>query len=61
MPSAHSLPLIIAGPMLRHCDEQHFTLWFVSKQPLSRLRLTLIGAEFDRELNDCEVHCIPLG
>lgn len=61
MPSASSIPLIIAGPSLRHCDQQHFTLWFVCKQPLSTLRLTLVGADFDRELNRDEVHCIPLG
>ncbi|MGS0683363.1 alkaline phosphatase family protein [Shewanella sp. 125m-7] len=61
MLSASSIPLIIAGPALRHCDEQHFTLWFVSREPLSTLRLALIGAEFDRELSDKEVQCICLG
>ncbi|GIU27906.1 alkaline phosphatase family protein [Shewanella schlegeliana] len=61
MSSASSIPLIIAGPSLRHCDQQHFTLWFVCKQPLSTLRLALVGTEFDRELSCDEVHCIPLG
>lgn len=58
---ASSIPLIIAGPSLRHCDQHHFTLWFVSKQRLSTLHLTLVGAEFDRELSGDEVHCIALG
>ncbi|WP_299804599.1 alkaline phosphatase D family protein [uncultured Shewanella sp.] len=61
MSSANSLPLIIAGPILRHCDEQHFTLWFVCRERLSSLRLALIGAEFDRQLSDKEAHCIRLG
>lgn len=61
MAADNSIPLIIAGPALRHCDEQHFTLWFVSKKPLQNLRLRLIGTEFDRELASDELHCIALG
>ncbi|MDX2321427.1 MAG: alkaline phosphatase D family protein [Moritella sp.] len=62
-PSAisESLPLIIAGPILRHCDEQHFTLWFVSEKLLSALSLTLQGADFSRLLSADEVHTIKLG
>lgn len=59
--SSESLPLIIAGPILRHCDEQHFTLWFVSAKPLSDLSLTLLGADFSRPLTSDEVHTIKLG
>jgi hypothetical protein len=36
-----SLPLILTGPTLRHCDTKHFTLSFVSREPLSELVLTL--------------------
>ncbi|GIC77882.1 alkaline phosphatase D family protein [Moritella sp. F3] len=59
--SADLLPLIIAGPILRHCDEQHFTLWFVSAKPLSVLSLSLKGADFSRVLTHDEVHIIKLG
>lgn len=59
--SADLLPLIIAGPILRHCDEQHFTLWFVSAKPLSDLSLILLGADFSRVLTHDEVHTIKLG
>ncbi|MCL1145476.1 alkaline phosphatase D family protein [Shewanella marinintestina] len=61
MPAAKPIPHIIAGPTLRHCDEQHFTLWFVCRERLSCLRLAILGADFDRELNASEIHCIPLG
>ena len=54
-----SLPLIIAGPMLRHCDSAHFTLWFVSREPLGALTLTL--AEQEIKLTEQQIHCIPLG
>lgn len=36
-----TLPFILAGPILRHCDTGHFTLWFVSREPLSDLTLHL--------------------
>lgn len=58
---SESLPLIIAGPILRHCDEQHFTLWFVCSEALSELSLTLQGADFSRLLVSEEVHRIKLG
>ncbi|PKG74419.1 metallophosphatase binding domain protein [Shewanella sp. GutCb] len=61
MSSENALPLIIAGPSLRHCDQQHFTLWFVSRERLSRLTLTIANAGFSRELTDDEVHIIELG
>ncbi|PKH05457.1 alkaline phosphatase D family protein [Moritella sp. Urea-trap-13] len=59
--NTESLPVVIAGPMLRHCDEQHFTLWFVSAKPLSDLSLILLGADLSRALNHDEVNCIKLG
>lgn len=54
-----TLPLILAGPMLRHCDATHFTLWFVSREPLTELTLRLGEQEFP--LQDAEVHYVPLG
>ncbi|WP_041420460.1 alkaline phosphatase D family protein [Shewanella violacea] len=39
MPAA--LPLVLAGPTLRHCDQDHFTLWFVSSTPMNQLTLHL--------------------
>lgn len=54
-----ALPLILAGPMLRHCDTSHFTLWFVSREPLTELQLAL--GEQSYGLAEEEVHCIPLG
>ncbi|MCL1125426.1 alkaline phosphatase D family protein [Shewanella surugensis] len=57
----NQLPLILAGPILRHCDETHFTLWFVSKVPLNRLNLILKNAAFKRTLNKNEIYCIKLG
>jgi len=55
------LPLVIAGPILRHCDTRHFTLWFVSSTPLSELSLRLQGADFSRQLTNDEVHTVKLG
>lgn len=57
----NQLPQILAGPILRHCDETHFTLWFVSKTPLNRLNLTLVNSSFNRALKNNEVYCIKLG
>lgn len=54
-----TLPLILAGPMLRHCDATHFTLWFVSREPLTELTLRLGEHEFP--LQDADVHYVPLG
>lgn len=54
-----TLPLILAGPMLRHCDATHFTLWFVSREPLTELMLRLGEHEFT--LQDADVHYVPLG
>lgn len=54
-----TLPLILAGPMLRHCDATHFTLWFVSREPLTELMLRLGEHEFP--LQDADVHYVPLG
>lgn len=54
-----TLPLILAGPMLRHCDATHFTLWFVSREPLTELTLRLGEQEFP--LQDADVHYVPLG
>jgi hypothetical protein len=37
------LPLILAGPFLRHCDNDNFTLCWISREPLTELELTLAG------------------
>ncbi|WP_299004207.1 alkaline phosphatase D family protein [uncultured Shewanella sp.] len=57
----NQLPLVLAGPILRHCDENHFTLWFVSKTPLNTLSLELENTPFNRSLNNDEIYCIQLG
>lgn len=54
-----TLPLILAGPMLRHCDATHFTLWFVSREPLTELTLRL--GEHELPLQDADVYYVPLG
>ena len=61
MPSKNALPLIIAGPSLRHCDQQHFTLWFVSRERLPQLNLSITNTDFKRQLTDEEVHVVKLG
>ncbi|MEM6189566.1 alkaline phosphatase D family protein [Shewanella scandinavica] len=45
--------------MLRHCDATHFTLWFVSREPLTELTLRLGEHKFP--LQDADVHYVPLG
>jgi hypothetical protein len=64
------LPLLIAGPMLRHCDRDNFTLWFVASKPMKSLTLTLSrlvndeGEEqtfFNKCLNTKQLDCIKLG
>ncbi|GGI80413.1 alkaline phosphatase D family protein [Shewanella gelidii] len=36
-----SLPLVLAGPILRHCDKDNFTLWLVTSKPLQQTQLHL--------------------
>ncbi|WP_394201454.1 alkaline phosphatase D family protein [Shewanella waksmanii] len=63
----NNLPLIIAGPMLRHCDNDHFTLWFVSRELLPELQLELTQAApqptslFTQALTPEQVTISPLG
>lgn len=59
--TAVSLPLVIAGPILRHCDEAHFTLWFVTSTRCNNLSLCLQGAELNRSLTEDEVFSVDLG
>ena len=57
------LPTILCGPILRHCDQQQITIWFVSVQPLSELRLQLRFSDQVQHL-DLDPHqlgYIPLG
>ncbi|MGB0893222.1 MAG: alkaline phosphatase D family protein [Parashewanella sp.] len=58
-----NLPLVIAGPILRHCDKDNFTLWFVTSKPVSDLTVL-----FSEDLNDVkislnsnQIHHVPLG
>lgn len=62
------LPLLIAGPMLRHCDRDNFTLWFVASRPMTSLTLTLSSVVSDEErtffnkhLENEQLDCIKLG
>ncbi|BDM63016.1 metallophosphatase-binding domain protein [Shewanella sp. NFH-SH190041] len=54
-----SLPLVLAGPVLRHCDADHFTLWFVTSAPLYTLTLTLEQQVITLQPED--VHTVQLG
>lgn len=54
-----TLPLLLAGPMLRHCDQENFTLWMVTSTQLHDLEL-LLGTN-PYPLNPDEVHYFPLG
>lgn len=57
MPTA--LPLVLAGPTLRHCDRDNFTLWFVSSAPMNELILHL--GEEKLILGNQQRHEIRLG
>ncbi|MCL1035705.1 alkaline phosphatase family protein [Shewanella submarina] len=54
-----SLPLVLAGPVLRHCDNNHFTLWFVTSSPMQQLTLTLGDKAY--QLGEADLHCVQLG
>ncbi|WP_434086779.1 alkaline phosphatase D family protein [Shewanella rhizosphaerae] len=54
-----TLPLLLTGPMLRHCDADHFTLTLVTSEPLSQLTLTL--GETQHLLADDAIECLELG
>ncbi|MCF1428903.1 MAG: alkaline phosphatase family protein [Shewanella sp.] len=54
-----SLPLMLAGPVLRHCNTHHFTLWFVTSSPLGVVTLNL--GERNIVLNGDNLHRIQLG
>ncbi|MCG9719972.1 alkaline phosphatase D family protein [Shewanella sp. Isolate7] len=54
-----TLPLLLTGPMLRHCDADHFTLTLVTSAPLSQLTLTL--GETRHLLEGDAVECLELG
>jgi len=68
MPEAQ-LPLVIAGPTLRHCDSDNFTLWYVSSEPMNELSLTLAlkhhsetsALVFKESLSPHQVHALRLG
>jgi len=68
MPEAQR-PLVIAGPILRHCDSDNFTLWYVSSEPMNELSLTLALKQadnttaelFNRPLRASQIHATRLG
>ena len=49
---AVTLPLLLAGPMLRHCDSDNICLLFVASKPLSALTLTLAEVEYPLGANE---------
>ncbi|WP_372870349.1 alkaline phosphatase D family protein [Shewanella sp.] len=51
-----SLPTLIAGPIVRHCDHSSMTLWLVSSRPLEAPVLTLNGNRHQPHIDE-----IPLG
>ncbi|AZQ12124.1 alkaline phosphatase family protein [Shewanella khirikhana] len=51
-----SLPTLIAGPIVRHCDQNTLTLWLVSSRPLNAPTLTLNGENYQPHIDE-----IPLG
>ncbi|QFU25164.1 alkaline phosphatase family protein [Shewanella eurypsychrophilus] len=57
MPAA--LPLVLAGPTLRHCDQDNFTLWLVSSKPMNELTLTLAKKKLVLQQEQC--HEVQLG
>ncbi len=54
-----ALPLVLAGPTLRHCDQDNFTLWFVSSTAMNELTLTL--GEHTLVLEPEQCHQVQLG
>lgn len=54
-----TLPLLLTGPLLRHCDADHFTLSLVTSEPLSQLTLTL--GDSQHLLTGDAVECLELG
>ncbi|MCG9712419.1 alkaline phosphatase family protein [Shewanella insulae] len=54
-----TLPLLLLGPMLRHCDADNFTLTIVTREPLSQLTLTL--GETRHLLQGSDIECLELG
>lgn len=63
MPKA--LPLILAGPILRHCTPREFTVWLALSKLPDTIRLTLStdsgGVLFDKPLTDAQYKSVRLG
>ncbi len=57
-----SLPLILAGPLVRRVEADRVTLWLVSQRPL-QLKLELHSGSFDfhQTLTESELRMIPVG
>ncbi|WP_166257667.1 alkaline phosphatase family protein [Marinobacter salicampi] len=60
-----SLPLVLAGPILRHCTAERVTLWMVGSCPLSlRLRLFREGSDeplFDQLMTEKQITRVRVG
>ncbi|QSX30611.1 alkaline phosphatase family protein [Shewanella cyperi] len=50
------LPTLIAGPILRHCDQSTMTLWLVSSRPLGAPMVILNGIAHSPDIDE-----LPLG
>lgn len=58
-----TLPLILAGPLLRRVEEDMLSLWIVAREPLAfRLQLTTPDqGTFTPSENTQTLHCLPVG
>jgi len=60
-----SLPLILAGPILRDCTPRQFTLWLALSRLPESIHLTLSSAQgemlFDQALDGQQYKSVPLG
>ncbi|WP_133405367.1 alkaline phosphatase D family protein [Parashewanella tropica] len=56
-------PLVIAGPILRKCDTDNFTLWLVTREPLVKPELQLVcsGKRDVFTESELQLNHIPLG
>ena len=63
---SETLPLILAGPILRKCNKQQVTIWLALSSQPTHVSLTLRSKEtadtlFDDELSKCQLKSICVG